>query len=500
MKDLFSVSLQDVMSPALLAVWERMSIGVAIVDADGICVFMNDVQRKVDGFSQTRVVGKHITQLYLPNGMSCVPTIECLRRGEPLLRKAYWYKTVNNSLFSSVSDFIPLFKNRVRDGVLTFTIWMDSTLLTGTGTHSAAGGAARGGQPLAGEKLRYDFASIIGQDTVLRGSIADAQEAAKSTVPVMIWGENGTGKELFAQALHAGSPRRKCPFIAVNCAAIPENLLEGILFGTSRGAYTDATEKPGLFEKADGGTLLLDELNSMPLGLQAKLLRVLQERRVRRLGSSTEKGVDVRVVSILNESPLSAVKRGILRSDLYYRLAVIGIFVPPLRERREDIPLLVSNFLQNSKNAPAGITVAGSVMQMFREYSWPGNVRELQHVIEASLALLKGRSVITEECLPRHFREAAGKEAVTADGAPEPSCGSASPSAGSQETIDDYRDVRRNSVIPLKEKLCAFESRCIRNVLRVTGGNVAKAARIMDLTAPGLRYKMKQLNIGDEDF
>ena len=136
----------------------------------------------------------------------------------------------------------------------------------------------------------------------------------------------------------------------------------------------------------------------------------------------------MRVVSILNESPLSAVKRGILRSDLYYRLAVIGIFVPPLRERREDIPLLVSDFLQNSKNAPAGITVAGSVMQMFREYSWPGNVRELQHVIEASLALLKGRSVITEECLPRHFREAAGKEAVTADGAPEPSCGSASPS------------------------------------------------------------------------
>lgn len=262
MKDLFSVSLQEVMSPALLAVWERMSIGVAIVDADGICVFMNDIQRKVDGFSQTRVVGKHITQLYLPNGMSCVPTIECLRRGEPLLRKAYWYKTVNNSLFSSVSDFIPLFKNRVRDGVLTFTIWMDSTLLTGTGTHSAAGGAARGGQPLAGEKLRYDFASIIGQDTVLRGSIADAQEAAKSTVPVMIWGENGTGKELFAQALHAGSPRRKYPFIAVNCAAIPENLLEGILFGTSRGAYTDATEKPGLFEKADGGRCFW--MNSTP--------------------------------------------------------------------------------------------------------------------------------------------------------------------------------------------------------------------------------------------
>ena len=206
-----------------------------------------------------------------------------------------------------------------------------------------------------------------------------------------------------------------------------------------------------------------------------------------------EKDVDVRVVSILNEPPLSAVERGILRNDLYYRLAVVGICVPPLRDRREDIPLLVSTFLQRPENAAEDVRVSDSVMKLFWEYSWPGNIRELQHVMEGSLALLGDRSVIDEDCLPRHFRDACfgGRNADS----PQPSL--------RQETLpfpDDYRDVKRNSVIPLKEKLNAFESRCIRNVLRVTGGNVSKAARIMELTGPGLRYKMKQLGISEEDY
>ena len=485
--DTFSnVSRAAVMTPSMTAVWDRMSIGVAVVDASGTCVYMNDIQRKVDGFTGS-VAGKHITELYVPNEMACIPTMECLRRGEPLLRKAYWYKTINNSLFSSVTDFFPLFDKGRKDGVLAFTIWVDSALLIGE-----AKARTRPPAP-SSEDTRYTFDSIIGRDPALRGAINDAKVAAKSSVPVMIWGENGTGKELFAQALHAASPRRQRPFIAVNCAAIPENLLEGILFGTSKGAYTDAADKPGLFEKADGGTLLLDELNSMPLGLQAKLLRVLQEKKIRRLGAHTEKDVDVRVVSILNEPPLTAVEKGILRNDLYYRLAVVGISVPPLRERREDIPLLVSSFLQRSEIAAGVERVSDSVMKLFWEYAWPGNIRELQHVVEGSLALLGDRDFIDEDCLPRQFRDACFGSRNTPSGlAPH-----------RQEVLpapDDYRDVKRNSVIPLKEKLNAFESRCIRNVLRVTGGNISKAARIMELTGPGLRYKMKQLGISEEDY
>ena len=485
--DTFSnVSRSAVMTASMTAVWDHMSIGVAVVDASGTCVYMNDIQRKVDGFTGS-VVGKHITELYVPNEMDCIPTMECLRRGEPLLRKAYWYKTINNSLFSSVTDFFPLFDRGRKDGVLAFTIWVDSALLTGE-----AKARTRPPAP-SGEDTRYTFESIIGRDPALRGAINDARVAAKSSVPVMIWGENGTGKELFAQALHAASPRRQRPFIAVNCAAIPENLLEGILFGTSKGAYTDAADKPGLFEKADGGTLLLDELNSMPLGLQAKLLRVLQEKKIRRLGAHVEKDVDVRVVSILNEPPLTAVEKGKLRNDLYYRLAVVGISVPPLRERREDIPLLVSAFLQRPEIAEGVARVSDSVMKLFWEYAWPGNIRELLHVIEGSLALLGDRDLIDEDCLPRQFRDACfgGRSAAPAQ-----------PSARQDAfpLLDDYRDVKRNSVIPLKEKLNAFESRCIRNVLRVTGGNISKAARIMELTGPGLRYKMKQLGISEEDY
>ena len=485
-KTLSDVSMEDVMTPAMRTIWDHMSIGVAIVDGEGTCVYMNEIQARVDGFSTSGVVGKHITELYVPNGMTRIPTMECLYRGEPLLRKAYWYKTINNSLFSSVTDFYPLFREGRKDGVLAFTIWVDSALLTGEAKMNTRAPAA------VNESTRYTFESIIGHDPALRGAISDAKVAARSPVPVMIWGENGTGKELFAQALHAASPRKEHPFVAVNCAAIPENLLEGILFGTSKGAYTDAADKPGLFEKADGGTLLLDELNSMPLGLQSKLLRVLQEKRVRRLGASTEKDVDVRVISILNEPPLTAVSRGILRNDLYYRLAVVGIAVPPLRERLEDIPLLISSFLQRDGEHP-GTRVSDSVMKLFWGYSWPGNIRELLHVIEGSLALLGERTIITEDCLPRQFREAClSRRAAEAQSQP----------AGQEETsfIDDYRDVRRNSVIPLKEKLNAFESRCIRNVLRVTGGNVSKAARIMELTGPGLRYKMKQLGISEEDY
>lgn len=475
------------MTPANIAIWEHMSIGVAVVDGSGTCVYMNRIQRQIDGFADAEVVGKHITELYLPNDMLRIPTVECLRLGEPILRKAYAYRTVNNLIYNSVEDFFPLFDKGRKDGVLSFCIWRDNASVNNDVNRLPA---PRSFVPET--NTRYTFESIVGLDAALRSAVSDAKAAAKNTANVMIWGESGTGKELFAQAIHAASPRSHRLFVAVNCAAIPENLLEGLLFGTVKGAYTDAADSPGLFEKADGGTLLLDELNSMPLGLQAKLLRVLQEKRVRRVGSQTEKPIDVRVISILNEAPLSAVEHGILRRDLYYRLAVVGISVPPLRERLEDIPLLISTFLQHNG---ADVEVDDEVLQLFWDCRWPGNVRELLHVIEGSLVLLGDSKVIGKDCLPRQFIEACNSRSD------EPKEKPALPIAESSVPgIYDYRNIRRNAVVPLKEKLNAYESRCIRNVLRVTGGNVAKAARILEITGPGLRYKMKQLGIEDDDF
>lgn len=485
-KNFYNVSRAEIMTPANTAVWDDMGVGVAVVDAAGLCVYMNDIQRRVDGFNNISVVGRHITSLYVPHELECIPTLECMRRGEPLLKKAYWYKTTNNYLASTVSDFFPLFHHGRIDGVLAFTIWVGtSSLSEGGQSLPRAKGNAKA------KKGYYSFESLIGRNTTLRAVIKDAQTAAQTASPVMIWGENGTGKEVFAQAIHSAGARKDRPFIAVNCAAIPENLLEGILFGTTKGAYTDAGDKPGLFEKADGGTLLLDELNSMPLGLQAKLLRVLQEKCVRRLGSHTEIAVDVRIISILNEDPLAAIAHGVVRSDLFYRLAVVGIAVPPLRERREDIELLVRTFIQQSELCPkeGDIRLSEGVMALFAAYDWPGNIRELLHVIEGSLALLGGRTVIDESCLPRHFRDACCQQKKQNYGL-EP-----------MPTIEEaYAHVQRNSILPLKEHLHRYEAQCICRVLTVTGGNVAKAARIMQLTGAGLRYKMKLLGIGEDNF
>lgn len=256
-------------------------------------------------------------------------------------------------------------------------------------------------------------------------------------------------------------------------------------------------DKAGLFEKADGGTLLLDELNSMPLALQTKLLRVLQEKRVCRLGSCSEIPVDVRIVSVLNEPPLDAVERGVLRLDLFYRLAVVGLEIPPLRERRDDIPILANSFVETSdlRAGHRSIRFSDEVFQQFLEYVWPGNIRELAHVIECCLVMLGSEDVITDSCLPPHFRKAHRNS----EHAPAPAASTASVSAETHgvRSYFDYAEVKRGEVIPLKQCMNAYERRCIQNVLRVTGGNVAKAARIFKMTAAGLRYRIKTLDISN---
>ena len=389
-RQFYNVNRASVLTPQVRAIWDNMCIGVAVVDADGICEYMNPIQRRADGFTRIPVEGQHITSLYVPHELEVIPTMECLQTGKPLLKKAYWYATSTNFLASTVTDFFPLFDHGRKDGVIAFTIW--------TGNTAHVSESRRPLKPCNADTpySYYTFSSIVGRDEALQECIHEARSAATSSSPVMIWGESGTGKELFAQAIHSASSRAGHPFIPVNCAAIPENLLEGILFGTVKGAYTDAPDKPGLFEKANCGTLLFDELNSMPLGLQAKLLRVIQEKRVRRLGSHTEIPINVRIISILNEHPLRAVDQGLLRRDLFYRLAVVGIAVPPLRKRQNDIPLLVRHIINRSELAmkTAGVTLDDEVMGIFRRYPWPGNIRELAHVIEGSLALLDGSDII----------------------------------------------------------------------------------------------------------
>ena len=234
------------------------------------------------------------------------------------------------------------------------------------------------------------FGRIIGNSPGIRGVYRVIEQAAPTNASVLIWGESGTGKELVAQTIHELSPRASFPFVAINCAAIPETLLESEIFGHEKGAFTGAMDRrTGVFELAHRGTLFLDEIAEMQPATQVKLLRVLQERTFRRLGGRQEQSVDVRVIAATNQNPLEAVRNAKLREDLYYRLNVFAIELPPLRDRREDVPLLIQRFLNefNATNSKAVKAVDNEAMQVLEQYPWPGNIRELRNVIERATIL-----------------------------------------------------------------------------------------------------------------
>lgn len=248
----------------------------------------------------------------------------------------------------------------------------------------------------------YEFANIIGKSRVMQTLFTQMQRVAQSAANVLITGESGTGKELVAKAIHYHSDRKQGPFVAVNCGAIPEELLESELFGYERGAFTGAQrEKVGLFEAADQGSLFLDEISEMPAALQVKLLRAIQEKEIRRVGATQTRRVDVRIIAATHRDLLAEVKEGRFREDLYYRLHVLPLHVPPLRERPEDIPLLANHFLKKfaEVNGKPVQGISEPALKILMEYSWPGNVRELENVMERAVIL--GRfEVITPADLP----------------------------------------------------------------------------------------------------
>jgi DNA-binding NtrC family response regulator len=247
------------------------------------------------------------------------------------------------------------------------------------------------------------FGKMIGNSQQMRKVYQTIEQAAPTQANVLIWGESGTGKELVAQTIHQLSPRAQLPFVPINCAAIPETLLESEIFGHEKGAFTGASDRrEGCFELSDRGTLFLDEIAEMTPATQVKLLRVLQERKFRRLGGRNEQSVDVRVIAATNVNPAEAVKNGKLREDLYYRLNVFSIELPPLRQRKDDLPLLIQAFLaefneRNNKNVTA---VDPAAMRIFEQYNWPGNVREVRNVIERAVILAQGEFVEAKHLPP----------------------------------------------------------------------------------------------------
>lgn len=320
------------------------------------------------------------------------------------------------------------------------------------------------------EKMGYNFDDIIGESDAIKKAINISKKAARGDATVLIYGETGTGKELISQSIHYASKRSDKPFIAQNCAALPESLLEGILFGTVKGGFTGAIDRPGLFEQASKGTILLDEINSMPLQLQAKFLRVLQEGYVRRVGGTKDIPVDVRVIATTNENPIDILNEGKLRKDLYYRLNVIFIHVPALRERGNDIILLSEMFIKKY-NKKLDKNIKGLCIKsinLLKNHYWQGNVRELENTIYSSMSMMENEDIITIDDI----------------------------------NLISYNNEKQQDILnidieskPLDWIVADIEEKYINEALDKTGENITKAAAILGIGRQNLQYKMRKYNI-----
>jgi Nif-specific regulatory protein len=317
---------------------------------------------------------------------------------------------------------------------------------------------------------RYDFSNIIGTSRLTRVMYEQVAQVAKANTTALIRGESGTGKELIAHAIHYNSLRAKKPFIKVSCAALPDSLIESELFGYEKGAFTGATmRKKGRFEMAEGGTLFLDEIGDIPLATQVKLLRVLQERELERLGGTETVRVNVRVIAATNKDMEQAIGDGTFREDLYYRLNVFTIFVPPLRDRRTDLALLADHFLEKYSREHGKVIkrISTPAIDMLMSYHWPGNVRELENALERAVLVCDG-AVIHGHHLPP-----------------------------SLQTADASGTVTR---VSMREAVAAYERDLILDALKTTRGNRAKAARLLDTTQRILNYKVRNYGIDVRRF
>ena len=323
---------------------------------------------------------------------------------------------------------------------------------------------------------RYSFGSLIGKSKPMQEVYDLIQKVAGSKVNVLITGESGTGKELVAKAIHHNSERKDKPFLPINCGAIPENLLESELFGHEKGSFTGAVhQKAGLFEVANGGTVFLDEIGELPPMMQVKLLRVLQEREFRRVGGTRDIHVDVRLVAATNKDLEEEVSQGGFREDLFYRLNVIRLALPPLRDRREDIPLLVEHLFRK-QSGKEKVTVTEGAMRRFLDYNWPGNIREMENVIERCIVLGKS-DCIDESSLPIGMQ-------------PRPAA-----CAGHLDTIPE-------TGLDLDEYLGNIEKDILLKALERTGGVRKKAAELLGITFRSIRYRLAKFGIdpdGDEE-
>ncbi|MBS7527493.1 sigma 54-interacting transcriptional regulator [Fusibacter paucivorans] len=455
--------------------------GIFIVDVQAKVVFYNASLNNQAGLSFEDAIDKPLLELFPALTENSSTLMKVLKTGEPVIDYIQHYYNYRHEEKTILSSTFPVIENghiigavEISKDVKKFRSFNDKINQL---------------REVKGINRDYAFSEVdhmIGNSNAIHDIKSKVRKIAANDAPVIVYGETGVGKELVVQSIHHLSNRRDKPFIVQNCAAIPVTLLESILFGTTVGSFTGSKNTPGLFELADGGTLFLDELNAMDISIQAKLLRAIQDGSIRRIGDDKIRAVDVRIIAAMNITPDYAINNGILRADLYYRLNVLSIHIPPLKERCEDIPVLAAHFLENlnERYADQKKSISKSAYQMLMQYEWPGNIRELKHAIE-HVFLMSSNTLLTSDdfigCLKEPFN--AFGHTITSD---KPS---------SHKQPDVLMSSAPLSSQSLKERMKAVEKTIILEALNAEGYAIVKAAERLSIPRQTLHYKMKQHGI-----
>lgn len=453
----------------VLEILDHIEEGLHIIDKNGIIVYYNKFGQGIDGIDREKAIGKHLLEIYpsLTDKTSTLLTV--IRTGEPIHKKEQTFLNYKGEKITTINTSIPITSKGKILGALEISeditrVREMSEKIVDLQNKLYSNKKEKNSTKKTKEAAHYTIEDIIGQNKEIIRLKHLAIKASKSDVSVLVSGDTGTGKELFVHSIHNASPRREKPFITQNCAALPANLLEGILFGTIKGGFTGAEDRPGLFELADGGTLFLDEINSMSLELQSKLLRVLQDGSIRRVGATNTIEVDVRIIAAINIHPEEALEKRQLRRDLYYRLNVVSFQIPSLKERKDDIPILVNYFIEkfNNKFNKEVKAISEEVQNIFNDYEWDGNVRELEHLIEGIISI-SDVDIIDIEDLPYKFRK--------------------------QNKNKNLYEASLTEVLEETE-------RCIiKEALKQTDNNVTRTAELLKIPRQTLQYRLQKLKL-----
>lgn len=432
--------------------------GIVVTDKNGIIQYYNNLRPDLNNIDEEEVLGKHILDVYIDFDEKTSNILEVLRTGKPIANIQQVFTNYKGQKVHAVNTTLPIFDKDEVIGAVDVSSYERQGISISLNKDI--------------NKNLYVLDDIITKSPNMVSIKEKIPQISNTDSSVLIYGETGTGKELIAQSIYTCS-NRKGKFVSQNCAAIPATLLESILFGTVKGSFTGSESKPGLFELANGGVLFLDEINSMELSIQPKILKVIEEKKVTRVGGSKPIDIDVKIISAVNEEPMKCISTNKIREDLFYRLSVVQLNIPPLRERMEDLKLLVKYFIDhyNEKMNKNILDIDENVEKIFKSYKWLGNVRELKNIIEGAFNLTSSR-LIQKKDLPVYLIDRT-------------------------KPMEFTTEIRSKKDISLQEMIEQFERSIIQETLQ-NSSNYIEAANTLKISKQSLNYKLNKYSLKRE--